>query len=60
MVIVELSDYSIIIERACIYRQSMSYQDLVEYRIAQNIAVKEYRKAKKQFEQISLNYIRRE
>jgi len=33
----------------------MSYNDLVEYRVAQNKAVKEYRKAKKQCEQISLN-----
>ena len=32
------------------YRQSKSYNDLVEYRRSQNKAVKEYRKAKKQFE----------
>ena len=32
------------------YRQSKSYNDLVEYKIAQNKAVKEYSKAKKQFE----------
>ena len=32
------------------YRQSKSYNDLVEYKIAQNKAVKEYRKAKRQFE----------
>ena len=32
------------------YRQSKTYNDLVEYKIAQNRAVKEYRKAKKQFE----------
>ena len=32
------------------YRASQSYNDLVEYKIAQNKAVKEYRKAKKQFE----------
>jgi hypothetical protein len=32
------------------YRQSKSYNDLVEYKRAQNKAVKEYRKAKKQFE----------
>jgi len=38
----------------------MSYNDLVEYRVAQNKVVKEYRKAKKQFEQISLNSIGRE
>jgi len=30
----------------CRYRQSRSYNDLVEYRAAQNKAVKEYRKAK--------------
>jgi hypothetical protein len=32
------------------YRQSRSYNDLIEYKIAQNKAVKEYRKAKRQFE----------
>jgi len=38
----------------------MSYKDLLEYKVAQNKAVKEYRKAKKQLEQSSLNSIRRE
>jgi hypothetical protein len=33
------------------YRQSKSYNDRVEYKIAQNKAVKEYKKAKKLFEQ---------
>jgi len=33
-----------------IYRQSKSYNDLLEYKIAQNKAVKEYRKAKHKFE----------
>ena len=32
------------------YRESQSYNDLVECRIAQNKAVKEYRKAKREFE----------
>jgi len=32
------------------YRQSRTYSDLSEYKIAQNKAVKEYRKAKRQFE----------
>ena len=32
------------------YRQSKSYNDMVEYKIAQRKAVKEYKKAKKQFE----------
>ena len=32
------------------YRESQSYNDLVEYRIAQNKAVKEYRKTKREFE----------
>ena len=32
------------------YRESQSYKDLVEYRIAQNKAVNEYRKAKREFE----------
>jgi len=32
------------------YRQSRPYNDLIEYKIAQNKAVKEYRKAKRQFE----------
>ena len=31
------------------FRESQSYNDLVEYRIAQNKAVKEYRKAKGEF-----------
>jgi len=38
----------------------MSYKDSVEYRVAQIIADTEYRIAKKQFEQISLNSIKRE
>ena len=32
------------------FRESQSFNDLVEYKIAQNKAVKEYRKAKKEFE----------
>jgi len=32
------------------YRQSKSYNDSVEYKIAQNKAVKEYRKAKQKCE----------
>jgi len=32
------------------YRQSRTYNDLIEYKIAQNKAVKEYRNAKWQFE----------
>jgi len=32
------------------YRESKSYNDKVEYKIAQGIAVKEYKHAKKQFE----------
>jgi len=32
------------------YRQSRTYNDLIEYKIAQNKATKEYRKAKRQFE----------
>jgi len=32
------------------YRQCENYNDLVEYKFAQNKAVKEYRKAKRQFE----------
>ena len=39
-------------------RQSKNYNDLVEYRIAQNKAVKEYRKAKRQFEKILAKDIR--
>ena len=31
------------------FRESQSYNDLVEYRIAQNKAVKEYRKAIREF-----------
>ena len=32
------------------YRESKSYNDLVEYKIAQIKAVKEYKKAKRQYE----------
>ena len=32
------------------YRESKSYDDLVEYKIAQNKAVKEYRRTKRKFE----------
>jgi len=32
------------------YRQSRSYSDLIEYKIAQNKTVKEYRNAMRQFE----------
>ena len=32
------------------YRESQSYNDLVEYRMAQHKVVKEYRKAKREFE----------
>jgi len=32
------------------YRQSRTYNDSIEYKIAQNKAVKEYRNANRQFE----------